>query len=166
MGGTGEPPLSGSAAATGGDRQWLGLGGGKRAVVAGFVSGRCMRPWRPAAPIFIFFTLKNVFIGVPLNLPPAKMVFLLAIVLTCCLLNLIFPGGQLTATENTLFSLALVRWRHRRPPAKIYLSPAKMIFLVVRMFHARYRLKNVCTYLVVSSKVQITRLDKEIKETE
>lgn len=115
---------------------------------------------------FYFFTLKNVFIGVPLNLPPAKMVFLLAIVLTYRLLNLIFPGGQLTATENALFSLALVRWRHRRPPAKIYLSPTKMIFLVVRMFHARYRLKNVCTYLVVSSKVQITRLDKEIKETE
>jgi hypothetical protein len=47
------------------------------------------------------FSLAVIF-----NLPLAKMVFLLVVVLTCRQLNSIFLGGRLTGSENVLFSLA------------------------------------------------------------
>lgn len=84
VGGAGEPPLFGLG---GGVRY-----GGKGAAMAGFGGGRCTQLWWPAAPIFsffypqkCFFTPKIFFTCGPFNLSLVNMVFLLTIVLTCCL---------------------------------------------------------------------------------
>lgn len=73
---------------------------------------------------FHFFYPKIVFTGGLFSLQPTKIVFLLVVVLACCLRNSIFVGGRIAASEYALFSLAFGHWRHRRPPAKIYFNLA------------------------------------------